>query len=101
MNDENLIEPTPPNNDPINQEIDMPEAKKTRKAKATDNARTPRAGSKLEIISKMLRRKNGCTAKEVMEACGWPSVSMNQQAKALGVKLKTEKVGKATRYWAA
>ena len=76
-------------------------AKKTRKAKATANARTPRAGTKLEIIKRMLNRKNGCTAKEVMAACEWPAVSMPQQAKALGIKLKTQKIGRTTHYWEA
>jgi Protein of unknown function (DUF3489) len=86
---------------PPEQETEMPTPKKTRKKKAADNARAPRAGSKLEIINRMLHRKNGCTAKEVMTACEWPAVSMPQQAKALGLKLKSEKVGKSKRYWAA
>ena len=73
-------------------------AKKARKPK---ESKPPRKGSKLEAISKMLHRKNGCTAREVMESCQWPAVSMPQQAQALGIKLRTEKDGRATRYWAA
>jgi hypothetical protein len=59
----------------------------------------PRPGSKLAKIATMLKRPTGCTAAEVMKACDWPSVSMPQQAKALGVKLKKEKQpGSPTRY---
>lgn len=59
----------------------------------------PRPGTKLAKIEKMLGRPDGCTADEVMRACGWPSVSMPQQAKALGVRLKKEKrPGEPTRY---
>jgi hypothetical protein len=67
----------------------------------------PAKGSKLEKIGKLLSRKEGCTTAEVLKATGWPAVSMPQQAKMLGVKLKTEKgpfgpEGRTvTRYWAA
>lgn len=58
-----------------------------------------RQGGKMEIIGRLLARKKGCTADEVKEACGWPSVSMPQQAKALGVTLyKHKDSGKPTRY---
>ena len=86
------------------EETNMPtetKTKKARKDKAAETAKTPREGSKLETVAKLLRRKNGCTAKDVMEACKWPAVSMPQQAKALGIKLRTEKQGRITRYWVA
>ena len=60
-----------------------------------------RPGSKLEIIFQLLSRPKGCTTKDVLEACDWPAVSMPQQARAMGVKLRTKKEGRATRYWAA
>lgn len=50
-----------------------------------------RPGSKMETIKKMLARKKGCTSAEIKEACEWPSVSMPQQAKALGVTLHKHK----------
>lgn len=70
------------------------------KAKTTSAAVSegPKPGSKLDIIHKLLSRKNGCTAKDVMEACKWPSVSMPQQAKALDIKLSTEKIDGVTHY---
>lgn len=43
--------------------------------------------------------KNGVTAKEVLEATGWPSVSMPQMAKGLGVKLVKKKVDGVTKYF--
>lgn len=86
-------------------------SKKTTTKKASKaKARTPvkektsgvRPGSKLEIVVGLLTRAEGCTAKEVLDACHWPSVSMPQQAKAAGLTLKKEKVkGEPTRYRAA
>lgn len=58
--------------------------------------------TKLAAIGDLLNRKSGCTRKDVLAATGWPSVSMQQQAKALGVKLRMEKKpGENTRYFAA
>lgn len=88
-------------------------AKKSKKAKTAAKARTKvaggtknapgaagvRPGSKLETIVSMLRRKEGCTAAEVLKATGWPSVSMPQQARAAGLKLSKE--GRPARYRAA
>jgi hypothetical protein len=77
-------------------------APKTPKAaKTTENGDGPREGSKLAIIYGLLTRKEGCTTKEVLEACKWPAVSMPQQAKALGITLRKEKDGSASRYFAA
>lgn len=72
-----------------------------RKAVKTKTAGAARAGSKVELIAGMLKSPDGCTAEEVRKACGWPSVSMNQQAKAAGLTLKKEKVDGVTRYRAA
>lgn len=97
-----------------------PNAEKTagaKRPKATTTARTPvqdkgektpsagRPAEKQETIKGLLSRKSkvaakhGCTAKEVMEACNWPSVSMPQQASALGLTLhKFKPEGSPTRY---
>lgn len=82
------------------------------KKSATAKARTPakvktdapkgvRPGSKLEIVVNLLKRKEGCTAAEVLTATEWPAVSMPQQARAAGLMLRKEKDGKVTRYYAA
>lgn len=70
------------------------------KTKST-NPDGPRPGSKLQIIQGLLSRKEGCTTKQILDACSWPSVSVPQQARALGVKLKKEKVDGVTVYRAA
>lgn len=58
-----------------------------------------RPGSKLALISDLLARPGGCTRADVMKACKWPSVSMPQQASALGRELVTDKKpGEPTRY---
>ena len=57
-----------------------------------------RPGSKLALVADMLKRKEGCTTAEVLAATGWPAVSMPQQARAAGLTLVKEKVGKVTRY---
>lgn len=60
-----------------------------------------RRGSKLETIVKLLTREGGCTAKEVLAATDWPAVSMPQQARAAGIKLRKEKRDGVTHYSAA
>lgn len=61
-----------------------------------------RPGSKLETIVGLLKRPEGCTAKECMDQVGWPAISMPQQARAAGIKLRKEKAkGEVTRYYAA
>ena len=52
-------------------------------------------GKKMRKIERLLRRKRGCTSREVREAVGWPSVSIPQRARQLGIKTRRE-----TRYWA-
>ena len=59
-----------------------------------------RKGSKTEIIAHLLQRKNGTTTAEILEATGWPAVSVPAMAKAAGLKLQKEKEqGKPTRYY--
>lgn len=92
----------PANKDDIPPPADKPAKKKAAKKKvaAPGNGGTAkRAGGKLDVIKKLLARKNGCTAQEVKDACEWPSVSMPQQAKALGVELhRKETEGQPMRY---
>lgn len=77
-----------------------------KKAAVTKTPRTPkkngdvRKGSKTEIVKKLLSRASGCTSKEILEATGWPSVSVPAMSKACGLKLTKEKLeGKPTRYF--
>jgi hypothetical protein len=63
------------------------------KPKAKRTATEVRPGSKLEKIVKLLTRKQGCTAKEILDVCKWPSVSVPQQARAAGLKLIKQKNG--------
>ena len=80
--------------------------KERRKSAATSAAEDkaaangPRPGSKLATVNGLLTREEGCTAREVMAVCAWPSVSMPAMAKALGRVLRREKQGRGTRYWA-
>lgn len=106
-----LDKPTKPRKVPAKIKPPKKVAKKAKKKpakkakKKADKAGAPRredlrSGSKLAIIDGMLRHPGGCTRAEVMKACDWPSVSMQQQAAALGVELKSSKEqGQPTRYW--
>jgi hypothetical protein len=81
-------------------------AKVARPAKAAQRAPQgasdgPRAGSKTALVADLLARKEGCTTADVLKATGWPAVSLPAMAKAIGVKLRKEKDGKVSRYWAA
>lgn len=70
-------------------------------AKAKSDAPKGPRGEKVLAIGKMLARKTGVTRAEVLEKTGWKAVSMQQQAEALGVKLRMEKEqGSPTRYFA-
>jgi len=72
-------------------------AKRARPAKA---ARPPRGPNKRDLVAGLLARPEGCTGREILDATGWPSVSVPAQAKASGLKLRTEKVaGGPTRYY--
>lgn len=91
------------------EETKLAKKSNTKKAKAAKaKARTKvsgktsgvKPGTKLAKVAEMLTRPGGCTAEQVKKACEWPSVSMPQQAKAAGLKLKKEKVDGVTRYTA-
>ena len=95
----------PPAQDAAQEEgDDVAKQKKTSKAKKTSkkvaNGHGPRAGTKTEVVAALLRRKSGCTAAEVLEATGWPAVSMPAMAKACGLALRKEKEkGSPTQYY--
>lgn len=56
--------------------------------------------SKVDVIADLLIRAEGCTTADVLEATGWPSVSMPAQAKLAGLALRKEKLkGQPARYW--
>lgn len=74
------------------------------KAKAATTGKKPtgeKPATKLDLIASLLKRKEGCTTADVLKATEWPAVSMPQQAKAAGLKLKKVKEGRVTRYFAA
>jgi hypothetical protein len=73
---------------------------KPKKSKAKTNG-GPRKGSALAKVAGMLRRPKGVTRKEVLAATGWTAVSMQQQAKAAGMKLKINKSERPFTYRAA
>jgi hypothetical protein len=64
-------------------------------------AKAVRPGSKLETIVALLTRAGGCTTKDILEATEWPAVSVPQQARAAGLKLRKEKRDGVTYYSAA
>lgn len=69
-------------------------------AKAKASKRGAAGGStKAAMVGQMLLDPKGCTAADVMKACKWPSVSMPQQARLVGLNLIKKKEGKTTRYW--
>ena len=66
--------------------------KKAAKAKSGTKKSTGPRGEKTLKIKSMLERKSGCTRAQVLEATGWPSVSMQSMAKSCQLKLRQEKV---------
>lgn len=48
-------------------------------------------GEKTLKVKALLMRKSGCTRKDILDATGWPSVSVQQMAKATSLKLRKEK----------
>ena len=62
----------------------------------------PRAGTKTEEVARMLQRKTGATRADLLEATGWPAISVQTLAKACRLKLTLEKEkGQPTRYFGA
>jgi hypothetical protein len=100
----NVLEPAQP---PTSESLDMPKKKvgkskkKVGKARKTNNGTNGHSNrsSKAAKIAEMLLRKEGCSAKEVLKATGWPTVSMPAQAKMVGLKLKKEKTDSGLRYY--
>lgn len=91
-----MPEPTPKKRRPISpQTIVKEDIMPTKKTDAV----APKEESKKAIVAKLLKRKNGCTGKDVKQATGWPSVSMPALAKSCGLKLTKEKTGSVTRYY--
>ena len=59
-------------------------------------------GAMTALIGKLLQRPNGVTRREILDATGWPTVSVQTYAKANGIKLrKYKETGKPTVYLAA
>jgi hypothetical protein len=103
-NEANVAAPAQP---PTSELQDMPKKKVGKSKKKVGKARKPNNGtnghsnrsSKAAKIAEMLLRKEGCSAKEVLKATGWPTVSMPAQAKMVGLKLKKEKTDSGLRYY--
>lgn len=64
-------------------------------------ARQPRAGgpTKRDIAADLLKRKQGATAKDILEATGWPTVSVPAIARAANLTLTQTKEGRTTTYF--
>lgn len=73
--------------------------KKAAKKTAPKKASGARGEKTLKVLA-MLQRKSGCTRKEILDATGWPTVSVQSMAKAGKLKLEVEKEkGKPMRYY--
>ncbi len=91
---------------PMNEEKQMSNETETVKKKtpakkkvAKKKSDGPR-GEKTLMVKKLLERKSGCTRKDILEATGWPAVSVQAMAKSCGLKLRQEKEkGKPTVYF--
>lgn len=83
--------------------VAKPKAVKVARAKVAKDANgkgRTRDGSKMAMIKSLLTRKNGCTARDVLDGTGWKAVGMPAMAKAVGLKLTKSKVkGEVTRYF--
>jgi len=69
--------------------------------KRTSGKRTSRKGDKSEAIRALLTRKEGCTTADIKAATSWPTVSVPDTARRLGLRLTQQKQGRSTRYWGA
>lgn len=81
-----------------------PKKAKAAKPAAPKKAAAPKKGgdakTKTAIVATLLQRPAGCTGKEILAATSWPTVSVPQQAKAAGLKLrKVKEKGKPTVYF--
>lgn len=55
--------------------------------------------NKRSLCAALLTRASGCTSRDLLDATGWPAISVPATAKASGLKLRKEKVGKVTTYY--
>lgn len=63
-------------------------------------ASKPREGNKRDLVAALLLRPEGTTSREILDATGWPAVSVPQQAKASRLELRKVKApGEPTRYF--
>ena len=85
--------------------VSKPKTAKQTKARTPVKGKTSnggvRVGTKLETIVGLLKREEGCTTKQILEAVNWPAVSVPQMARSAGLTLKKEKVDGVTVYRAA
>jgi len=59
-----------------------------------------RPGSKAHRIGEMLLRPEGVTGREICSEMGWPSVSIPAQARAAGLTVTSQRMGRTVRYYA-
>lgn len=106
------VKPATPAEAPVGKEGAKKMATKSKKAakksskKAAKKSTVKKApsgqprGKKTLEIKRLLERKSGVTRAEVLAATGWKAVSMQQMAKACGLKLRQEKEkGKRISYF--
>lgn len=69
-------------------------------AQSVSRNRPVRAGSKLAIVRDLLLRAEGTTRAEAMAATGWPSISMQDNARQAGLQLRSVRgYGGTLRYF--
>jgi hypothetical protein len=90
--------------DPKPKPIKAAKATKPAKDKTAPKARaakTDGAPTKRSLAINLLSRKEGTTLREILDATGWPAVSVPEIAKAGKLNLRKEKPEgeKVTRYW--
>ena len=74
-------------------------AGKAAKATVSDGKlRKPRDGNKRAIVAELLQRKGGVTGRELLDATGWPTMSVPAMARMSNLKLTTEKKDGKTIY---
>lgn len=62
--------------------------------------REPREGNKRDLCAALLQREDGVTTRELLDATGWPAISVPAVAKASGLTLRKEKrEGQPTLYF--
>jgi hypothetical protein len=61
--------------------------------------RRPREGGKRDVLAGLLLRPEGATRADLLEASGWPAISVPALARSAGITLRTEKEGPALRYY--